>query len=275
MLVPGQLPPEASRRSARKRSVVRADPFASPFAGHGGYRFVTRRKFAEPVRDSLMVRGRRFWRPEAFMRSKPPIAAGPRSDPLPASDRRITVDHIDDQTGEATTHHRADPACAGPACAGPAGGNPDAAAPSGAPHRRRHLVRHRARHRRRTVSAIRVVSLSALCTAFLAVTALGWVALHGGAAATIGSSNTAARWSQERALRSGSQGNVAGLLGHFKRVGHLAAATTRRPPRRPRWRPPRPCGRTRSSASPRIGRCPRAPASTFRAFRRWPISPSE
>ena len=36
------------------------------------------------------------------MRSKPHIAAGPPSDSLPASDRWITVDHIDDQTGEAT-----------------------------------------------------------------------------------------------------------------------------------------------------------------------------
>ena len=60
---------------------------------------------------------------------------------------------------------------------------------------------------------------------------IGWVALHGGAAATIGSSDTAARWSQERALRSGSLGNVdtpeaAGFFGHLKRAGHLPAATT-------------------------------------------------
>ena len=151
------------------------------------------------------------------MRWKPHIAAGPPSDPLPASDRSITVDHIDDQTGEAT-----DPSLGRPAM-------------SDAPRRRRRLGRHRARHRRRSnrlhVSAIRVVSLSALCTALLAVTVIGWVALHGGAAATIGSSDTAARWSQERALRSGSLGNVdtpeaAGFFGHAKHAGHLPAATT-------------------------------------------------
>ncbi len=150
------------------------------------------------------------------MRSKPHIAAGPRSDPLPASDRRITVDHIDDQTGEATHGSPDQPATVG--------------APLSTPQRRkrlgRHRARHRARHRLRTVGAIRIVSLSALCTALLAVTVLGWVALHGGAAATVGSSDTAAHWSQERALRSGSQGNMAGFLGHFKRAGHLPAATT-------------------------------------------------
>ena len=151
------------------------------------------------------------------MRSKPHIAAGPPLNPLPASDRSITVDHIDDQTGEA-----ADPSPTQPAI-------------SDAPRPRRRLGRHQARHRRRSnrlhISAIRVVSLSALCTALLAVTVIGWVALHGGAAATIGSSNTSARWSQERALRSGSLGNVdtpeaARFFGHAKRAGHLPAATT-------------------------------------------------
>jgi hypothetical protein len=67
--------------------------------------------------------------------------------------------------------------------------------------------------------------------ALVLTVAIGWVALHGGAADTIGSRDTSARWSQDQALRSGRQGNVdvpeaAGFFGHGKRAGHLAAATT-------------------------------------------------
>jgi hypothetical protein len=74
-----------------------------------------------------------------------------------------------------------------------------------------------------------VVSLGALCTALVLTVAIGWVALHGGAADTLGSRD--ASWSQDQALRSGMQGNVdlpeaARFFGHGKRAGHLPAATT-------------------------------------------------
>jgi hypothetical protein len=76
------------------------------------------------------------------------------------------------------------------------------------------------------VHAIRVVSLGALSTVLVLTIALGWMALHGGAADSQGP----ARWSQDQALRSGRQGNVdvpeaAGFFGHGKRAGHLPAAT--------------------------------------------------
>ena len=79
------------------------------------------------------------------------------------------------------------------------------------------------------VRAIRVVSLGALCTALVLTVAIGWLALHGGAADTLGSRD--ASWSQDQALRSGMQGNVdlpeaAGFFSHGKRAGHLPVATT-------------------------------------------------
>jgi Glycosyl hydrolases family 18 len=88
---------------------------------------------------------------------------------------------------------------------------------------------HRGRHRRRRhwlrVRAIRVVSLGALCTALVLTIALGWMALHGGAADSQGSRDVSDRSSQDQALRSGLQGNVD-FSGHGKRAGHLPAATT-------------------------------------------------
>jgi hypothetical protein len=144
------------------------------------------------------------------MRPECATAAGPR-DSLPASSRLHTVDQIDDQTAEATPSPLTRPEA------------------SDAPRRRR--ARHRRQRNPLRLSAIRIVSLSALCTALLLVSALGWLAFHGGAAG-LGDSDTAARWSQEQsALRSGSQGNMdtpeaAGFFSHGKQAGHLPAATT-------------------------------------------------
>jgi hypothetical protein len=102
---------------------------------------------------------------------------------------------------------------------------------SGAPRHARHRARHRRRRNWLRTRAIRVVSLGALCTALVLTIAIGWLAMHGGAADSLGSHDASARWSQDQALRSGLQGNVdlpeaAGFFGHGKRAGHLPAATT-------------------------------------------------
>ena len=154
------------------------------------------------------------------MRSKPHIAAGPPSDSLPASDR---LNHRGPYRRPDGRSHSL--------LADPTRDLPET--------RRRHQPTpgiRRARHRRRRHASgpqrhPRRQPERAVHGVLLAVTALGWVALHGGAAATIGSSDTAARWSQERALALGLAGQcghtgAAGFFGHGKRAGHLPAATT-------------------------------------------------